>query len=82
MKGKQATVHKMHHSGMHCPLCVYFCNVLLSILVTWSLEQRLSLYVVCAMPDLQPCAVVMPKIGKVAECGAAMGTARYVSAVR
>lgn len=47
MKGKQATVQKMHHAGMHYPLCVYFCSVLLYILITCSLEQRLYLCFLC-----------------------------------
>lgn len=68
MYGKEATVQKMYRASVCCPCCVYFCSILLCISVTCSLEQGLSLYIVCMMPDLQPSALVMPKAEKVAEC--------------
>lgn len=65
MKEKQGTVQKMHHAGMHCPLCGYQQRSAFS--VTCSSEQGLSLYVVCVMPVLYLCALVLPELAKVAE---------------
>lgn len=66
MKGKQATIWKMHQSDMHCPLCVFLqCPALYFGYILWN---KISFYVLFVQCLAYSCVSWYVIIGKVAEC--------------